>query len=230
MKKIIILSVLFAMGVRAEVIISNSAGVSMGNVTLSQSDYSGSSIVQARNRASNLSDWRAITQTFIWNSNDQFDGIGLYMGAGNDTYWTEGKSQTYVLVIQKLESNLPVSTVLNAELLLTDDKVSDNQWIYFDTENVALENGQLYGFSLCPAETSVNSGLRTFWATGSDGLFEGIARQYAPNETGDIPKSDSYSSGGGVNDYALYMQTVPEPATAGLVLVSSGLLMLLRRR
>lgn len=210
MKKTIILCLLSVMYAQAGVVISNPAGVPAENVVISQPDHSGSSVVQARNRASNLSDWRAITQTFYWNTDAQFDGIGFYMGAGNDLYWTEGASQTYVLVIQKLSANEPESTVLTAEFQLTADKVTDNQWIYFDTENVALENGQLYGLSLCPEEYSVNSVLRTFWATGSEGfMLEGIARQYAPNMPDAIPKSDSYSLGGGINGYAFYMQSVP---------------------
>ncbi len=231
MKKYIVLSVsLVVAGAQAGVVLSNPASAPTENIALSQLDSSGAAIVQARNLASDMSQWRAITQTFYWTTDDAFDGIGLHMGAGNDALWTSGKSQTHQLVIQTLNANVPTQTVLNVEFLLSDDKVADGQWLYIDTDNVNLINGQLYGLSLAPVETAVNGGLRTYWNTASANAHAGIARQYAPNATTlYVPKEDTYATGGGVNDYTLYMQSIPEPGTIGLVgLCSAGLLFIRR--
>jgi len=231
MKYLALSTLLVGAGAQAAVILSNPASVPISNVVIEQSNSSGSSIVQARNRASNLSDWRAITQTFFWNGSDDFDGVGLHMGTGNNSYWSSTSTQTYQFVIQELAADLtPTNTVLNATFALTGDKVADGQWLFIDTDNVALVDGGRYGFSLAPAETAVNGGLRTFWNTAdTDAYASGVARQYAPNTTGAMPKSDKYNIGGGVNDYTFYMQSIPEPASICLIgLVSSGILFIRR--
>jgi len=161
-----------------------------------------------------LSDWRAITQTFQWTATNAFDGIGLYMDGGNNSYWSTTSTQTFRFVIQALDSSIPTQTVLNATFVLTGDKVADGQWLYIDTDNVALQNGQWYGFSLCPAKTAVNGGLRTFWDTAPGDAYAGRSRQYAPKNgsTLFIPKTDSYSTGGSPQgDYTFYMLHEPPP-------------------
>lgn len=203
---IVFCAVLICAGVQAEVLLSNPASVPADNVALSQLQ-SGGTIVQARNLASDLSNWRAITQTFFWNSLEDFEGIGLYMDTGNESYWTGSSIQAYTFIIQELDdSTLPIETVFEVEFELTGDKVADGQWLYIDTDSVALEFGKRYGFTLAPAETAVSGALRTFWGTATgDAYAVGLARQYAPASSGALPKSDTYTQGGSVNDYAFYM-------------------------
>ena len=216
MGKQIVLGMLLAASANAAVELSNPATVSTNHVAVSQLDTSGTVHVQARNRLSALSDWRAITQTFQWTVTNAFDGIGLYMNGGNNSYWTTTSTQTYQFVVQALDSNIPTQTVLNATFQLPGDKVADGQWLYIDTDNVALQNGQWYGFSLCPAQTDVNGVLRTFWDTASGDVYAGLARQYIP-VSGGIPKADSYSAGGGVPDYAFYMLYASPPPVISIV-------------
>ncbi|MEA2068364.1 MAG: hypothetical protein U9P12_04110, partial [Verrucomicrobiota bacterium] len=147
------------------------------------------------------------------------DGIGLYMSGGNNSYWTTTSTQTYQFVVQALDSNVPTQTVLNATFQLSGDKVADGQWLYIDTDNVALQNGQWYGFSLGPVETAVNGVLRTFWNTASGDVYVGLARQYAPNSsTFFVPKEDTYTTGGSPQgDYTFYMLREPPPIIISIV-------------
>ena len=128
------------------------------------------------------------------------------MGAGNDALWSSTSTQAYQFVIQAVDTNnVPTSTVLNTQFYLTGDKVADGQWLYIDTPDVQLQNGQVYGFSLAPPAGATDSGLRTYWDTASSDVFAGLARQYDPASGGGIPKTDSYAAGGGVPDFTFYL-------------------------
>lgn len=200
------------------VVLSNPSGVPSLNVAVSQTDASGSSNVQARNRAANLSDWRIITQTFQWTTTNVCDGVGLYLGEGNDALWSSTSTQTYQFVIQAVDdTNLPTETILDTKFHLTGDKVADGQWLYIDFPDVSLDTNQWYGFSMGPAQTAVNGALRTYWATAAENIYPGLTRQYAPSESDDIPKSDSYEVGGGVNDYAFYFVEAPSGNTPAYI-------------
>jgi hypothetical protein len=200
------------------VVLSNPSGIPPLNVAFSQPDASGAANVQARNRASNLSDWRVVTQTFQWPTTNVCDGIGLCLGVGNEALWSGTSTQTYQFVIQSVDgTNLPTATVLDAKFHLTGDKVADGQWLYIDFPDVNLETNQWYGFSMGPAETAVDGGLRTYWATADANIYPGLTRQYAPSASGDIPKSDSYEDGGGVNDYAFYFVESPSGNTPAYI-------------
>lgn len=214
MKKIIVLAILFTCaGARAGVTLSNPAAVPTNNVAISQLDSSGSQNIQARQRGPGATDdWRAITSTFKWTSPEDFDGIGFFLGEGNDALWTAGSTQTYQFVIQAVEAtgdNLPTETLLDATFELTGDKVADGQWLYIDTDNVSLQAGQWYGFSLAPQEGATDSTLRTYWDAANGDVYAGRARTYDPATGGGIPKTDGYAAGGGVNDYTLYMLHTP---------------------
>ena len=213
MKKWILLNLLLAVSAHAAVELSNPTEVPTNHVVVSQLDSTGTAPIQARNRISDLSDWRAITQTFQWTVTNAFDGIGLFMNGGNNSYWSNTSSQSYQLVIQALDSNVPTQTVLNATFPLTGNKVADGQWLYIDTDNVQLQNGQWYGFSLCPAQADVNGVLRTFWDTAPSDAYAGLPRQYGPNGSSlFIPKEDIYTTGGGPQgDYTFYMLHEPPP-------------------
>jgi len=214
MKKIIALGVLFAVAsANAAVTLSNPASVPSENVAISQLDNTGPGDIQARQRGPGATDdWRAITSTFKWTSPDEFDGIGLFMGSGNDALWAGGSTQTYQFVIQAVDSdasNTPTQTLLNATFELTDDKVADGTWLFIDTDDLALQVGQWYGFSLSPQEGATDSTLRTFWDTASGDVYAGRARTYDPATGGGIPKTDGYGEGSGVSDFTFYMLHTP---------------------
>jgi len=199
-------------------VLSNPGSVPDFNVVVSQLDSSGDVNVQARQRGPGATgDWRSITETFEWTTTNEFDGIGLFMGAGNDALWSSTSTQTYQFVIQAVDSNnVPTSTVLNSSFYLTGDNVADGQWLYIDTPDVQLQNGQVYGFSLAPPAGATDSGLRTYWDTASGDAYAGLARQYDPASGGGIPKTDSYAAGGGGSDYTFYLLQVAganDPAT-----------------
>ena len=224
MKYLALSTLLAGTGAQAGVILSNPASVPGSNIAVSQLVTTGSQNIQARQRGPGATgDWRAITETFQWTTSDAFDGIGLHMGTGNDALWT-GASQTYQFVIQAITTdaaNTPTQTVYNASFTLADANVADSTWLFIDTDDLALQNGVWYGFSLAPQEGATDAGLRTYWDTGSGDLYAGRARQYDPASGGGIPKTDGYGAGGGVNDYTFYMQSIPEPGTIGLVGLSA---------
>jgi len=199
---------MFSVSVNAAVTLSNPSSPPTSEVAILQTNNLGSGI-QARNRASNSSDWRAITQTFTWNSEKDIAGLGLYMHS-SQTAWSA--DQNYVLVIQALNGNSPTLDVAEIEFSLTSSYVGPSQWLYIDFDDIELQNGATYGFSFCPPASAVNGSLRTVWNVANADVLTGISRQYSPNPNG-IPKTDSYSSGGGVNDYTLYMTTKPDPIT-----------------
>ena len=220
-KYIIACSVLSAVAVaQAGVILSNPASVPTSNVAIEQSDHTGATM-QIRNRGA--TDIRFITQTFVWNTDDAFDGIGLYLDGGSDGYWTAGDSQTYTFAIQALGTGWAITdTVYQVDFTLTGDKVADGQWLYLDTDNVALQNNTTYGFALSAASNDTAL-LRTFVMTGTgDTYLPGLARITGDDwgEPGAV-KTLPYGTGAGVNDYTFYMQSIPEPATFGLIGLSA---------
>jgi len=229
--KYLVLGALFVgASAQASVILSNPASVPGSNVAIEQSDHSGPAN-QIRNRGA--TDIRFITETFVWNTDDAFDGIGFYLDGGNNSYWTSGDSQNYTFVIQKLDDGLgspPTETMYNETFSLTGSYVADGQWLYLDTDNVTLQNGSTYGFALSAA-TSDTSELRTFVTTASsDAYAAGLARITGDDwgETGAL-KTAAYNTGSGVNDHTFYVQSIPEPTTIGLFGLTSAGILLIRR-
>ena len=229
--KYLVLGALFVgASAQASVILSNPASIPGSNVAIEQSDHSGAAN-QIRNRGA--TDIRFITETFVWNTDDAFDGIGFYLDGGNNSYWTAGDSQNYTFAIQELNDGLglpPTQTMYNETFSLAGSYVADGQWLYLDTDNVALQNGSTYGFALSAASTDTAL-LRTFVTTASsDAYSAGLARITGDDwgETGAL-KTAAYNTGSGVNDHTFYMQSIPEPATIGLLgLCATGMLFVRR--
>jgi hypothetical protein len=218
--------VLFTMGAKADLVITNlTAAPETSQVVISQLSTNGATF-GTRNRSNIANDWRSIGQTFAWNSDQAMDGIGFYLSSAT---WTGG-DQEYVLVVQSLNaSSVPTGVVYQAEVLMTAVKVQAGQWMYFDTDNLALQNGGLYGVTLCPTEvTGAVSNNILQWASGADesAYAGGTGTLFNPSGKGGIPTTTSYGS---ARDLTFYVQAIPEPATVSLYVVSLGAIVGVRR-
>jgi len=222
MKRSVVLCILLSVAyAKAEVLLSNPGEVPSEGVVVSQLNSAGAN-QQARNLATN--DWRGISQTFQWTSSGDLDGIGLHFASQQgDFAWEPTSTQTYVLVIQKVEANLPVATITQVEFELAGGNVAANQWLYMDIDDLNLDNGTWYAFTLCPASNSISS-LRTFWdMADGGGYYGGRGAQWNPTISG-LPKTDLYGDQGDFTFYLLEAKTVvlsnPSDVPAGNVAVS----------
>lgn len=175
--------------------------------------------IQSRNFYANLSSWRGITQTFQWNTEDYFDGLGLYF-SGDQPEWTS--DQQYVLVVQEIvpSTGMPTATVFEVEFSLSHELVASNQWLYIDINDQDLIDGQWYGFTLCPASNSVNGTQRVYWATAESGnLYSGRGAQFDPSVSG-LPKTDAYGSAS--TDLTFYLKAGRAASAAAVVQSNAG--------
>jgi len=194
--------------VSAAVTLSNPASIPTEYVAIVQSNTMGPAM-QARNRASNSSDWRMITQEFQWNSWKKLDGIGLYFSSSQPAWSAD---QDYSLIIQAINvaTHMPTSNVAQIRFSLPSGNVGASQWLYIDFDDLGLDNGQWYGFTFCPPADAVDGALRTYWATSNGDIFPGRATQDNPQSSG-LPKTTVYNNNS--FDYAMYMLEEPDDLT-----------------
>lgn len=215
-----------AVASNAALLVSNTSSVPTENVTINQALFNGGS-TQSRNRKGDLSDWRGIQQTFVWNSNNKLDGIGIRVDADQGSFDPFNDAQQHVLYIQSVNGlSADTNPIYTATFTLSASQVRTNEYIYLDLDDVTLVNGYEYGFSLCPVASAADS-QRIYWSRSADdsAYIDGEAAQFNPNNDG-LPDS---TYGDQNQDLTFYMTQVPEPTSLAVLSVASLAIVFVRK-
>ena len=197
---------LIAMSAQSALIVSRLDNVPGSDVTISQEVAEAGKNISARERS--LGDLRGAGQSFTWNSTLALDSIGFLVYSGQPA-WTD---QDYVLKLHELNSSGTVqSTVYTANFTLAVGDVLKNKWVNLDIDNQILTSGTVYGFVLAP-KTGVYNGNILYIANNTANPYAGGRATQSALGT-DLTTYGSTS----LNDLGFYMQTIPEPATMGLL-------------
>ena len=200
---------LVAMSAQSALIVSQLDNVPANDVTLSQTNIVTGSHISARERSAG--DLRGVGQSFTWNSALALDSVGFLAYSGQPA-WTD---QDYVFKIHELNSSGSVqSTVYQTEFLLAAGDVFKRKWTNLDIDNQNLVNGTVYGFILAP-KTGIYQNQILYIANNTGNPYAaGVATQSGLGS--DLTTYGSTSS----NDLGFYLQTIPEPATMGLLVTA----------
>jgi len=166
--------------------------------------------VQTRNTALGLSDYAGIGQSFLWNSAQNLDGIGLYLNAAQSGFsWGGGDVVNYTLYIHSgADASLasPRSPVATYTFNILGSQISNtgNKYVYLSGLNLALTNGQWYGFQLAPTPTGAPTSRRLFW-DASNTVFSGNSQNFNTA----IPYNGTFTNPfGSVKDFTFFMTTL----------------------
>jgi len=192
----------------ADAVPSNPDGILSGNVDIYQSDTAG---VSLQSRHVSAKNWRAVAQSFKWESDHALDGIGLRLDS-TQPVWK--RDQQYELIIQELDGyrGVPSALVYRMEFTMQKDWVGPNRWLYLGVDDLNLEAGQWYGFAVGPTAEDRKGDLVLFVATsGDDAAYaRGSANQFNPYDPDrGWPPSGPYGSAR--RDLAFYFK-FKEPA------------------
>lgn len=204
------------------IILSHSVNIPSENIGIAQTDTSKVDAIQTRNTQAGGTDWRGLSQSFRWNvsSDLDLDAFGFHVASPTSLSY----DVDYMLVVQQLtgDKTVPVATLAQIEFTITSSDVVAGQWLHIDLgTDLDMTYDQWYGVTLCPVLSDSN-GARMYWSASAANVYEGAGSQINPLSTG-MPRTTAYASQG--FDLSFYTQTVPEPATMGLMAVATfGLL------
>lgn len=162
--------------------------------------------VQTRNRGAGGVDYRAIAQSFQWNSDQKLNGIGIRIRSTQSEYpWPKDAAQLYVLHIETGEgARLSGKTAVRTYTFsIPGDLIGESgeKYLYISGLDLDLKKGKWYGFQFGPEENSVDLNLRIFFEA-SDTAFPGHSvhsRQVVP---ADIDYVENYGKSKDVSFFA----------------------------
>lgn len=234
------LTAVFSLGsAQAQIIVSTLANAPSNTAVLSN----GTEIQSVQARYTAAGDFRAVTQSFQWNTTNQLDAIGVKISSAqtaNGTWtWSANATQAYTLIISSAQNRgatnmSPMSVVAQYNFTLAAAQVNSTQWLNLDlTTNLALTNGNWYVWQINPVAVDAkrlflennntnNVGNYRQLAQGTIGLPGGTGGNGTLN--GIFSNQDNLGLNGDsvvAGDMTFY--AVPEPTSAALLIVAAGL-------
>lgn len=175
-----VVALLLATTTHAALVVTNLTSVPVNNVLLDQPSSAGNS---TQSRYLNSTSWRGIQQTFVWNSDEKLEGIGIRVDEDQDDIDPFTTDQEHVLYIQSVNGTAASTTVYTATFTLTDALVNEGEYVYLDIDDLALSNGAGYGFSICPVTNAIDGDQRIYWSRSADddAYSSGVAAQFDPS-------------------------------------------------
>lgn len=217
----IILTAFIAVCANAATVSINTDGNLGSNVNINVANSGNGTInVQTRNTAAALADYRAIAQSFQWNSSLRLDGIGIWIDPEQSSWaWGSGDVVNYKLHINtgvgaNLQTPRTDVATYNIQILGTQISNTGNKYLYISGLDLELNEGQWYGFQLGPDPAGTHTSRRLFF-TASDTVFEGNTIAISSP----VPFDGQYTNNfGAVKDFTFYTTVIPEPSTYGFIL------------